>query len=162
VTGRKRHILVDTLEVLLVVVVHAASIQESEEAKLVLRRALGRFPRLAKIWADQGDKAHLVAWAQAVTGWAVELVARPAGVKGFQVLPRRWVVGAPWARTFAWLGRSRRRHMYRDIHRRMPGCLPVALWQMARGRRSSGGSVFLPMRCNLLSGTLATRPLSGG
>ena len=85
-------------------VVHAAHIQDSEGAKLVLRRALGRFPRLRLIWADQGYKAHFVAWAQAVTGWAVELVARPAGTKGFRVLPRRWVV----ERTFAWLGRNRR------------------------------------------------------
>jgi putative transposase len=104
VTGRKRHILVDTLGLLLVVVVHAANIQESEGAKLVLRRALGRFPRLRLIWADQGYKAHFVAWAQAATGWVVELVTRPAGTKGFRVLPRRWVV----ERTFAWLGRSRR------------------------------------------------------
>jgi putative transposase len=97
--------LVDTLGLLLIVVVHAATIQESEGAKLVLRRALGRFPRLTKIWADQGYKAHFVAWAQTVTGWVVELVTRPAGTKGFQVLPRRWVV----ERTFAWLGRNRRR-----------------------------------------------------
>ncbi len=89
---------------LLVVVVHAANIQESDGAKLVLRQAMGRFPRLAKIWADQGYKAHLVTWAQAVTGWVVELVTRPAGTKGFQVLPRRWVV----ERTFGWLGRNRR------------------------------------------------------
>jgi putative transposase len=92
------------LGLLLVVVAHAANIQESEGAKLVLRQALGHFPRLTKIWADQGYKAHLVAWAQAVGGWAIELVTRPAGTKGFQVLPRRWVV----ERTFAWLGRSRR------------------------------------------------------
>ncbi len=103
-TGRKRHLLVDTLGLLLVVVVHAANVQDSEGAKLVLGRALGRFPRLRLIWADQGYKAHFVEWARAVTGWAVELVARPAGAKGFQVLPRRWVV----ERTFAWLGRSRR------------------------------------------------------
>ena len=89
---------------LLVVAVHAANIQESEGAKLVLRRALGRFPRLTKIWADQGYKAHLVAWAKAVGAWAIELVTRPEGTKGFRVLPRRWVV----ERTFAWLGRSRR------------------------------------------------------
>ena len=82
-TGRKRHILVDTLGLLLVVVVHAADIQESEGAKLVLGRALGRFPRLRLIWADQGYKAHFVAWAAAATGWVVE-------------------------RTFAWLGRCRR------------------------------------------------------
>ncbi len=102
--GRKRHILVDTLGLLLVVVVHAANIQESEGAKLVLGKALGRFPRLRKIWADQGYKAHFIAWAQAVRDWAVEIVERPEGVKGFRVLPRRWVV----ERTFAWLGRSRR------------------------------------------------------
>ena len=102
--GRKRHILVDTLGLLLVVVVHAANIQESEGAKLVLRRALGLFPRLRLIWADQGDKAHFVAWAKEATGWLIEIVARPAGAKGFEVLPRRWVV----ERTFAWLGRSRR------------------------------------------------------
>ncbi len=77
-TGRKRHVLVDTLGLLLVVVVHAANIQESEGTKLVLRQAMGRFPRLRRIWADQGYKAHFVEWARAVTGWAVELVARPA------------------------------------------------------------------------------------
>ena len=103
-TGRKRHILVDTLGLLLVVVVHAANIQESEGAKLVLGKALGRFPRLKLIWVDQGYKAHFVAWAEAIGGWAIEVVARPAGAKGFRLLPRRWVV----ERTFAWLGRCRR------------------------------------------------------
>jgi putative transposase len=104
VKGRKRHLLVDTLGLLLVVVVHAADIQESDGAKLVLREALGVFPRLRKVWADQGYKAHFVAWALAVGGWAVEIVTRPEGTRGFAVLPRRWVV----ERTFAWLGRSRR------------------------------------------------------
>jgi putative transposase len=85
-------------------VVHAANIQESDGAKLVLRRALGRFPRLRLIWTDQGYKDHFVAWAKAATGWVVEIVARPTGQQGFAVLPRRWVV----ERTFAWLGRSRR------------------------------------------------------
>jgi putative transposase len=92
------------LGVLLIVVVHAANIQESGGAKLVLRAALGRFPRLRRIWVDQGYKAHLIDWARAVGGWAVEIVARPKGQKGFAVLPRRWVV----ERTFAWLGRCRR------------------------------------------------------
>ncbi len=89
---------------LLVVVVHAANIQESDGAKLVLRRALGGFPRLRHIWVDQGYKPHLVAWAQSVGGWVVEVVARPKEQRGFAVLPRRWVV----ERTFAWLGRNRR------------------------------------------------------
>jgi putative transposase len=96
--------VVDTLGLLLIVVVHAANIQESDGAKLVLRRALGRFPRLRLIWVDQGYKPHLVAWARAVGGWLVEIVARPKEQKGCAVLPRRWVV----ERTFAWLGRCRR------------------------------------------------------
>jgi putative transposase len=104
VNGRKRHILVDTLGLLLVVVVHAANVQESDGAKLVLGKALGRFPRLTKIWVDQGYKAHFVAWAQGVRDWAIEVVKRPEGAQGFRVLPRRWVV----ERTFGWLGRSRR------------------------------------------------------
>ena len=102
--GRKRHILVDTLGLLLIVVVHAANIQESDGAKLVLRRALGRFPRLRLIWADQGYKEHFVAWAKAATGWLVEIVAKPKEQRGSAVLPRRWVV----ERTSAWLGRCRR------------------------------------------------------
>ena len=96
--------MVDTLGLLQVVAVHVASVQDSDGAKLVLRRALGRFPRLRLIWADQGYKGHFVTWARAATGWAVEVVAKPKGQQGFAVLPRRWVV----ERTFAWLGRSRR------------------------------------------------------
>lgn len=103
-TGRKRHLLVDTMGLRLVVVVHPADIQESEGAKLVLGKARGRFPRLVRIWVDQGDTAHFVAWAQAVRDWVVEAGERPAGVKGVQLLPRRWVV----ERTFAWLGRRLR------------------------------------------------------
>ncbi len=103
-TGRKRHLLVDTLGLLLVVVVHAANIQDSDGAKLVLARAAGRFPRLRLIWADQGYKAHFIAWAKATPGWLVEVVAKPSGQRGFAVLPKRWIV----ERTFAWLGRSRR------------------------------------------------------
>ena len=102
--GRKRRILVDTMGLLLVVVAHAANMQESDGAKLVLRRAQGRFPRLRRIWADQGYKAHLIDWAQDVGGWVVEIVAKPKEQRGFAVLPRRWVV----ERTFAWLGRCRR------------------------------------------------------
>ncbi len=89
---------------LLVGVVHAADIQESDGAKLVLHKARGRFPRLRKIWVDQGYKAHFVTWAHALREWVIEVVTRPTGTKGFQLLPRRWVV----ERTFAWLGRSRR------------------------------------------------------
>jgi putative transposase len=106
VTGRKRHILVDVMGLLLVVLVHKADIQERAGAKLLLQRALTKgFPRLCLIWADGGYKgAAFKEWVWNVAGWLFEVVKRPEGSKGFVVLARRWVV----ERTFGWLGRSRR------------------------------------------------------
>jgi putative transposase len=104
VTGRKRHIVVDTLGLLLVVVVHAANIQDRDGAKLVLAKLVGRFPRLKLIWADGGYAGQLVEWVRTLGGWLLEIVKRPPDSHQFQVLPRRWVV----ERTFAWLGRCRR------------------------------------------------------
>lgn len=102
--GRKRHILVDTIGLLLTVVVHAASIQDRDGAKLVLEKARGKFPRLALIWADGGYADKLIEWVQETCGWLLEIVKRSDDVQGFVVLPRRWVV----ERTFGWLGRCRR------------------------------------------------------
>jgi putative transposase len=104
VNGRKRHLLVDTLGLLLVVVVHAADIQDRNGAKLVLEKARGLFPRLQLIWADGGYAGALVAWVKEQCGWILQTVLRPVGVRGFVVLPRRWVV----ERTLGWLGRYRR------------------------------------------------------
>lgn len=103
-TGRKRHIVVDTLGLLLAVVVHPADIQDREGAKLVLPKLRGRVPRLRVIWADAGYAGRLVAWVRARTGWQLAIVRRPRGRQRFEVLPRRWVV----ERTFGWLGRCRR------------------------------------------------------
>jgi putative transposase len=89
VTGRKRHIVVDTLGLLLVVVVHAASIQDWDGVKLVLHQLLGRFPRLQVIWADGAYSGKLVAWARALGGWLLEIVRRPNEATGFRVLPKR-------------------------------------------------------------------------
>ena len=77
--GRKRHIVVDTLGLLLAVVVHPADIQDRDGAKLVLAHLRGRLPRLRLIWADAGYAGRLVAWVQARTGWRLELVKRAAG-----------------------------------------------------------------------------------
>ena len=85
-------------------VVHAADLSESAGAKLVLSKAKAAERRLRKIWIDGGYKAGVVAWAQATLGYALEVVERVPGRKGFAVLPRRWVV----ERSFAWLGRYRR------------------------------------------------------
>ena len=104
VKGRKRHILVDTIGLLLIVVVHTANIQDRDGAKLVLEQIKGTFSRLELIWADAGYSGQLVDWVNSVCGWILEIVKRSDDVKGFQVLPRRWVV----ERTFGWLGRYRR------------------------------------------------------
>jgi putative transposase len=104
VSGRKRHILVDTLGLLLAVVVHSAAIQDRDGAKLVLAKVRRCLPRLQLIWADAGYAGQLVQWVNRHCGWLLQTVLRPVGVKGFVVLPRRWVV----ERTFGWLGRYRR------------------------------------------------------
>jgi putative transposase len=104
VTGRKRHIAVDTLGLLLAVVVHTANIQDRDGAQLVLSKLLGRFPRLKLIWADAAYGGQLVDWARIFGGWLLEVVKRAKGSHSFNVLPRRWVV----ERTLAWLGRCRR------------------------------------------------------
>ena len=86
------------------VVVHSAGIRDRDGAKLVFMRLIGSFPRLKLIWADGGYAGKLIEWAFAFGGWLLEIVKRADDVKGFAVLPRRWVV----ERTFAWLSRYRR------------------------------------------------------
>ncbi len=103
-TGRKRHIVVDTLGLRLAVVVHPADVQDRDGAKQVLAKLPGRFPRLRLIWADAGYAGQLVAWGQARTAWVLAIVRRPRSCSRFEVLPRRWVVERPGG----WLGRARR------------------------------------------------------
>ena len=111
VNGRKRHIIVDVLGLLLFVVVHSASIQDAAGGKETLqsyfdkvkRRVHNRYCRLKLIWAD-GAYASLSDWTKKNLGWNIEVKKRPQDAKGFVVVPRRWVV----ERTFGWLGRYRR------------------------------------------------------
>ncbi len=86
---------------LLMVMVHAANFQDRDGAKLLLEKAQGRFPRLRLIWADGGYAGKLVDGVKTICRWVLEIVKRRDDVKGFQVLPHRWVV----ERTFGWLGR---------------------------------------------------------
>jgi len=127
VNGGKRHILVDTLGLLLTVVVHPANLQDREGARLVLAGLPARFPRLRHLWADQAYTGPLLDWIQEQVGWTVEVVERSprrgfvvtadgqfqrvALPKTFEPLPRRWVV----ERTLAWTSRSRR--MSKDYER---------------------------------------------
>lgn len=105
VTGRKRHVTVDTLGLLITVVVHAANLQDYDGAKAVLQRTKQRFPRLKRVYADSAyAKKHLPTWAVIACSFVIEIVKQMKAAIGFVVLPKRWIV----ERTFAWLGRNRR------------------------------------------------------
>jgi putative transposase len=105
VKGRKRHIVTDTQGFLLAVRVHEANVQDPHGAVPLLRAVRRAFPGLRHIFADRIYRGEQLLNALADCGpWTIEIVQRPPGVKGFVLLPRRWVV----ERTLAWFGRSRR------------------------------------------------------
>ena len=112
VNGRKRHILVDTIGLLLMVVVLPANIQDRHGAKELLAAFFSQVtPRRVKhIWADGGYTGALLGWARKLWRCTIEIVKR-SELHTFKVLPRRWVV----ERTFGWLGRYRR--LSRDYER---------------------------------------------
>ena len=105
INGRKRHIVTDTLGLLVALVVHGAHIQDRDGAALVLRTVRHAFPWLRHIFADGAYAGPKLQAALAKIGsWTIEIIKRSDAAKGFEILPRRWVV----ERTFAWLGRCRR------------------------------------------------------
>ena len=101
--GRKRHILVDTMGLLIRVCVHAADIQERDGAKLLLHSAPQS--RWQLMWADSGYRGDPFAqWVQENCGCRLEVVKKDPQQQGFAVLAKRWIV----ERTFAWFGKCRR------------------------------------------------------
>ena len=104
VNGRKRHLLVDTLGLLMAVVVTAASVQDRDGARLLLSRLGGACKKLRLIWVDGAYRGQLLDWVAEQCRFRLQAVLRPKEQKGFAVLPRRWVV----ERTFAWLNHHRR------------------------------------------------------
>jgi transposase len=105
IKGRKRHIVTDTLGLIVGVVVHAADIQDRDGAPDVLNSIRARWPWLRHVFADGGYAGDKLRAALADTGrWTLEIIKRSDTAKGFEVLPRRWVV----ERTFAWLHFFRR------------------------------------------------------
>jgi putative transposase len=103
--GRERHIVVDTLGLILAVTVTSAAADDGTAAPRVLAKLTEEsFPRLAKLWADNKYHNHsLNAWISEHGWYAIEIGSRPEGAEGFKVIKWRWVV----ERTFAWLGRRR-------------------------------------------------------
>lgn len=105
INGRKRHILTDTLGLMVGLVVHPANIQDRDGAPDVLRQIRTRYPWLRRVFADGGYAGNKLQSRLRKHGtWTIEIVKRTDDMTGFVVLPRRWVV----ERTFAWLGRCRR------------------------------------------------------
>ncbi|MCB0208661.1 MAG: IS5 family transposase [Anaerolineae bacterium] len=104
VTGRKRHILVDTCGFLLAVVVTSAAVQDRDGARLLLQNLAGFCKKLRLIWVDGAYRGSLVDWVADTFSFRLRPVLRPEGQKGFVLLARRWVV----ERTFAWFGYHRR------------------------------------------------------
>jgi transposase len=104
VNGRKRHIVVDTMGLLVLVMITSAGVQDRDGARRLQETVKMVMPSLSLLWADGGYAGKLVEWAERVVHITVEIVRKPLGIKTFQVLPRRWVV----ERTFAWIVKCRR------------------------------------------------------
>jgi transposase len=122
INGRKRHVVVDSLGLLLTVIVTAASVQDRDAAFGLLALLRERFSTISLIWADGGYAGRLVSWACQALALTLTIIKRSDDTTGFAVLPRRWVV----ERTFGWLLRYRR--LIRDYERRPEHHEAMVLW----------------------------------
>jgi len=122
--GRKRHIAVDTIGLLLTVLITAASVQDRDAAKPLLWNLKKAFPKIKLAWADGIYAGKLVAWAMKALKLTLEIVRRPDDLHTFKVLPRRWVV----ERTLAWITRCRR--TARDYERLPEHHETIVYWAM--------------------------------
>ena len=111
IKGHKRHIITDTLGNILEAVVHTADVADCKGAPELIKKVSETFPTLKKIWADGAYKGDLSVLVKETLGAVLEIVEREAGQKGFQVVPKRWVV----ERTFGWFEWYRR--LSRDYER---------------------------------------------
>ena len=124
INGRKRHIVTDTIGLLLVVMVSAASVQDRDGGSGILKLLHGSLASVGLVYADGGYQGRLVALAKNAWGIALEIIRKPADQQGFAVLPRRWVV----ERTFSWLLRWRR--LVRDYERLPASHEAMVKWAM--------------------------------
>src|SRR5512133_1919975 len=122
IKGRKRHVAVDSNGWLLAVLVTAANVQDRDGGHRLVALLRERFSTITLVWADGGYAGRLVAWAAAVLAVTVTVVKRSDNLRGFVVLPRRWVV----ERSFGWLNRHRR--LVRDYERLPEHHEAMVLW----------------------------------
>jgi putative transposase len=104
IKGTKRHLLVDTLGLVLAVMVLPASVQDRDGGLLLLAQERGKWPRLTRIYADGGYAGQLVPMIAVLCGWLLDIVKRSDDARGFQVIRKRWIV----ERTFSWLDKCHR------------------------------------------------------
>jgi transposase len=104
INGRRRHIITDSIGLLLTVLVTAADVTDRQAARVMLPRLREKFRKITLIWADGGYTGRLVTWAREKLQLTLEIVKRSDDMSGFVVLPRRWCV----ERTLGWLMRSLR------------------------------------------------------
>ena len=112
VKGRKRHILVDTLGLVLTVLITTACVQDRDAARSLLSNLKGFCKKLRLVWVDGAYRGELLNWVSRHFKFRLEPVLRSDQQKGFVVLPKRWVV----ERTFAWLSQTRR--LSKDFERK--------------------------------------------
>ena len=105
--GRKRHVAVDCMGMILAIMITPAAVQDRDAAKSLIQLLIGMYSRVQVIWADGGYLGSLVQWVKQLRPFGklhLEIVRRCDRAKGFKVLPKRWIV----ERTFGWLSKSRR------------------------------------------------------
>jgi putative transposase len=104
VKGRKRHLIVDALGLVIKAVVHSADIQDRNGAMITLNEAKEKLDTVRIMWADGAYAGELIEWVNNGFDFVLKIVKRTEDEKGFKVLPMRWII----ERTFGWLGRNRR------------------------------------------------------
>ena len=124
INGRKRHVVTDTIGLLVVVLVTSAALQDRDGGRLVLNRARMKMPSIVLVWADGGYAGKLLAFAHTYLRITVQIVKRSDTRPTFEVLPRRWVV----ERTLSWLMRTRR--LARDYERLPEHAEAMVKWSM--------------------------------
>lgn len=131
INGRKRHLLVDTLGLVLAVVVTAASVPDREGARLLLRRLGGTCKKLRLIWGDGNYRGQLLDWVAERFRFCLRPVRRGDAQKGVVILPRRWVV----ERTFGWLvGNRRLSKDYEGLPASSEAMIYIAMTRLMRRR----------------------------
>jgi putative transposase len=140
IKGRKRHLLVDTLGLLISCYVTPADVHDTVGARKVLGGLASIAPRLTKIWADAAYRGQALAdWCQLQgNGWKLEVAKRTPGTRGFSLQQRRWIV----ERSFAWLTRNRR--LAKDYERKVQTSetlIEIAAIRLVLRRLAAAGGV---------------------